>query len=76
MIFLIAKLEAYGFTDESLKLINSYVTNRKHSTKTKSSYSSFLDLVIGVLQGSIMGTLLLNLYIYIYIYIEVGKNNN
>ena len=74
MIFLIAKLEAYGFTDESLKLINSYVTNRKHSTKTKSSYSSFLDLVIGVLQGSIMGTLLLNLYIYIYI--EVGKNNN
>ena len=72
--FLIAKFEAYGFTDESLKLINSYVTNRKHSTKTKSSYSSFLDLVIGVLQGSILGTLLLNLYIYIYI--EVGKNNN
>ena len=32
--FLIAKLEAYGFTHESLKLVNSYLTDRKHRTKT------------------------------------------
>ena len=31
--FLIAKLEAYGFTYEFLKLINSYLTDRKHITK-------------------------------------------
>ena len=31
--FLIAKLEAYGFTYDSLKLINSYFTDRKHRTK-------------------------------------------
>ena len=61
--FLIAKLEAYGFIYESLKLINSYLTDRKHRTKINSSYSSFLDLLIGVPQGSILGPLLFNIYI-------------
>ena len=46
--FLIAKLEAYGFTYEPLKLINSYLTHRKHRTKINSSYCSFFDLLIGV----------------------------
>ena len=54
--FLIATLEAYGFTYESLKLINSYFNDRKQ--KINSSYSSFLDLLIGFPQGSILGPLL------------------
>ena len=61
--FLIAKLEAYGFTYESLKIFNSYLTDRKRRTKINSSYSSFLDLLIGVPQGSILGPLLFNIYI-------------
>ena len=61
--FLLVKLEAYGFTYESLKLINSYLTDRKHRTKVNSSYSSFLDLLIGVPQESILGPLLFNIYI-------------
>ena len=60
--FSLAKLEAYGFTYESLKLINSYLTDRKHRAKVNSSYSSFLDLLIGVSQGSILGPLLFNIY--------------
>ena len=41
--FLTVKLEAYGFTYESLKPINSYLTDRKYGIKIKinSSYSSF-----------------------------------
>ena len=40
---LITKLEAYGFTYESLKLIKSYLTEKKYRTKINSSFSSFLD---------------------------------
>ena len=61
--FLIAKLEAYGFTYESLKLINSYLTDRKLRTKINSPYSSFLDLLIGGPEGSILGPVLFNIYI-------------
>ena len=61
--FLIAKLEAYGFTYEYLKLINSYLTDRKYRTKINSWYSSFLDLLIGVSQWSILDPILFNIYI-------------
>ena len=61
--FFLANLETYGFTYESLKLINSYLTDRKFRTKVNSSYSSFLDLLIVVPQGSILGPLLFNTYI-------------
>ena len=48
---------------ESLNLINRYLTHRKQRTKITSSYSSFLDLLIGVTQGSIHGPLLFNIFI-------------
>ena len=61
--FLPARLEAYGFTYQSLKLINRYITDRKYRTEITSSYSSFLDLLIEVTQGSIHGPLLFNIFI-------------
>ena len=36
---LIAKLSAYGFNNESLKLIRSYLTNRWQRTKINNSFS-------------------------------------
>ena len=69
--FLIAKLGTYGFTYESLKLINSYLNDRKHRTKINLSYSSFLELLIGVPQGSILWAYSHLIYIYIYIYIYI-----
>ena len=61
--FLIAKLEAYGFSYEALKVIYNYLTDRKHRTKVNSSFSDFVDLLLGVPQGSILGPLLFNIYI-------------
>ena len=37
---LLAKLHAYGFSFAALRLIHSYLTNRKQRTKVNSSYSS------------------------------------
>ena len=42
--------------------MNNYLTDKKHRTKVSSSYSSFLDLLIGVPQRSILGPLLFNIY--------------
>ena len=60
---LIAKLHAYGFTRESLKLIKSYLTNGWQRTKVNTSFSSWSELLTGVPQGTILGPLLFSTYI-------------
>ena len=60
---LIAKLSAYGFEHDALKLIYSYLTNRWHRTKINSAFSSWEELTQGVVQGSVLGTLLFNIYL-------------
>ena len=70
--FLTAEFEAYGFTSKSLKLLNSYLIDRKHRTKINSSYSLFLDLLIGVPWGCIIHSWFTSIqYIYIHIYIYI-----
>ena len=60
---IVAKLHAYGFSIESLKLINSYLTERKQSVKMNDQFRSWLDIVVGVSQGPILGPLLLNIFL-------------
>ena len=60
---LIAKLSAYGFNNESLKLIRSYLTNRWQRTKINKSFSKWTELLQGVPQGSVLGPFLFNIYL-------------
>ena len=55
---LLAKLSTYGFDYSSLKLINNFLRGRKFRMKISSSYSPYLDLLVGVPQRSILGPLL------------------
>ena len=58
---LIAKLHAYGFDIPSLKLIYSYLNNRKQRVRINNSYSSWEEIIYGVPQGSILGPLFFNI---------------
>ena len=60
---LIAKLNAYGFTKNSLRLIKSYLSNRWQRTKINTSFSSWTELLLGVSQGPVLRPLLFNIYI-------------
>ena len=52
---LIAKLDAYGFEIKSLKLVYSYLSDRKQRVKIKYSCNSSREILFGVPQGSVLG---------------------
>ena len=54
---IIAKLNAYGFSLSALRLIHDYLSNRKQRTKINLTYSSWEEILFGVPQGSILGSL-------------------
>ena len=66
---IIAKLEAYGFHIDALKLICDYLSNRKQRAKINDACSSWKDNFDGVPQGSILGSLLFNIHLCDLFYI-------
>ena len=60
---LIAKLKAYGFSKEALKLMRSYLKNWKQKVQINDKFSSDRDVIAGVPQGSIDDPLLFDLFI-------------
>ena len=60
---LIAKLHAYRVDVPSLKLLHLYLTKRKQRVKLSGEYSSWSEILFGVLQGFILGPLLFNIFL-------------
>ena len=51
---LTSKLRACGFDMPSLKLVSSYLSNRKQRVKINDNFSSWEEITVGVLQRSIL----------------------
>ena len=55
--------DSYGVTKNSLKEILNYLSSRKQRTKISSSISRLYDIITGVPQGSILGSLLFGIFV-------------
>ena len=57
------KLKFYGVDCLSLKLVRSYLSDRKQQTSIDRAQSDFCNVTCGIPQGSILGPLLFTIYI-------------
>ena len=57
----IAELDVFGTDRNALKFIYDYLSDRSRKTKVGFSFSAYLGIIYGVLQGSTLGPLLFNI---------------
>ena len=60
---LIGKLSAYGFEDFTTSLTFDYLSKRYQRVKIGFVFSSYLEILRGALQGSILGPTLFNIFV-------------
>ena len=56
-------MAAYGFEDSATSSISDYLSKRYQRVKIESIFSSYLEILRGVPQGSSLGPTLLNMFI-------------
>ena len=67
-------LNAYGLSKDAVDRIDDYLSNRKQCVKIGEKCSSFLNIIKGVSQGSILGPLIFNIFINdIFYFIDKAK---
>ena len=59
---LIARLEAYGFDNYTIRYVYSYLKNRKQCVRINKTYRDLLDIISGVPQGFIVSPILFDIF--------------
>ena len=73
---LLAKLKAYGFSHNALAFMLSYLKNRSHRVNINNNFSTWEEIIVGVRQGSILGSLLFNIFINIFYFEDKSYLSN
>ena len=73
---LLAKLKAYGFSQNVLAFMINYLKNRSHRANINSNFSTWEEVKAGVPQGSILGSLLFNIFINIFYFEDKSYLSN
>ena len=60
---ILAKLKSFGFKNSALMWVSSYLSNRSQQVTTEKGESSWIELLNGVPQGSILGPLLFTILV-------------
>ena len=71
---LLPELKPYGFSNQALSLLQSYLCNRFQRSIINDSFRSWNELITEVPQGSILGPLLFNIFLnnIFFVYLEMS----